>query len=61
MLKNDSKVIGVEQDDIELSDAADPLVFEKGGTKFDAHDLYRMGKLPQLRVYASMLAILSNN
>lgn len=54
MLIDDSKVVGVEQNDIELLDAADPLVFEKGGTKFDAHDLYRMGKLPQLRVFASL-------
>jgi len=62
MLKDDSKVVvGLEQDDIELSHAADPLVFEKGGTKFDAHDLYRMGKLPQLRVYASIYAVLSKN
>jgi amino acid transporter len=62
MLKDDSKVVGVEQDDIELSDVADPLVFEKGGTKFDAHDLYRMGKLPQLRVFTSISSglIMSN-
>jgi len=62
MLKDESKVVvGLDQDDIELSNAADSLVLEKGGTKYDAHDLYRMGKLPQLRVCAPIFAILSKH
>jgi hypothetical protein len=52
MRKEKSDLI-VGQDNIDLSNlpVLDPLVFEKGGTKSDGQDLYRMGKLPQLRVF----------
>lgn len=49
MSKEESNV-AVDSEDVDVANAADPLVFEKGGTSFDARDLYRMGKLPQLRV-----------
>jgi hypothetical protein len=52
MSKEESKV--VDSEDVDVTDSADPLVYEKGGTSFDARDLYRMGKLPQLRVISCL-------